>query len=84
MLVKKDRLELTMNVDEWIDTSQRLPFFHFVPIDTATALQSVNLPGVFHEDSADSIIVTTAIKLNATVLSKGRSIRSYPHVVSIW
>jgi PIN domain nuclease of toxin-antitoxin system len=84
MLVKKGRLELTMNVEEWIFTSERLPFFHFVPIDTAIAVQSVNLPGKLHDDPADRIIIATARKMNVPIISKDKRILSYPHVSAVW
>ena len=84
MLVNKGRLTLSMHVEEWIHIAEKLPFLHFVHIDNNIALQSVNLPGKFHNDPADRIIIATAIYLKAPVISKDRRIRNYPHVPSIW
>jgi len=84
MLVNKGRLTLSMHVAEWIHTAEKLPFLHFVHIDNNIALQSVNLPGKFHNDPADRIVIATAIYLKAPVISKDRRIRNYPHVPSIW
>jgi PIN domain nuclease of toxin-antitoxin system len=84
MLVNKGRLLLTMHAEDWIDTAEKLPFLHFVPIDNGIAFQSVNLPGNIHNDPADRIIVATAIKLKVPIISKDRRIRDYPHVPSVW
>ena len=84
MLVKKRRLKLTMNVEEWVFASERLPFLHFIPIDNVIALHSVNLPGNLHNDPADRIIIATATNLRASIITKDRRIRDYPHVPSIW
>jgi PIN domain nuclease of toxin-antitoxin system len=53
-------------------------------VDTAIALASVALPGEFHKDPADRIIVATARALGAPVISADEKIRSYPHVRSVW
>jgi len=84
MLVKKDRLRLTISLEEWVLIAERLAFLHYVPIDNTIAIQSVNLPGNLHNDPADRIIIATAIQLRAPVMSKDRRIRDYPHVASFW
>ncbi|MBW2097741.1 MAG: type II toxin-antitoxin system VapC family toxin [Deltaproteobacteria bacterium] len=48
------------------------------------AMESCNLPGSFHKDPADRIIVATARTHNLTLLTKDRKIIEYPHVQAVW
>ena len=41
---------------------------------------STRLPGVFHKDPADQMIVATAITHGLVLLSSDNKILSYPHV----
>jgi PIN domain nuclease of toxin-antitoxin system len=84
LLVEKSRLRLSMNAEEWIAKSESLPYLHFVSVDNRIALQSVQLPGAFHSDPADRIIVATALTLGADLVTKDDKIRSYPHVKTVW
>lgn len=84
MLVSQDRLKLTMAVEEWIGRCEALPQLKFVPVTNAVAVRSVRLPGDFHPDPADRIIVATALTLGATVITKDARIRRYAHVQSTW
>lgn len=83
-LSSRGRLQLSMDVGEWIRRCETLPFLRFVPVDNAVALRSVSLPGAFHPDPADRIIVATALLLGATLVSKDERILAYPHVSSLW
>jgi PIN domain nuclease of toxin-antitoxin system len=84
ILVDKDRLKLTLEVNDWIARSERLPFVTFISIDNTIALKSVFLPGDFHSDPADRIIVATAITTGAPLVTKDERILSYPYVETVW
>jgi len=84
ILVSKGRLNLAMNVDDWLGTAAALPGVQFSPIDRHTAVQSVHLPEPFHRDPADRIIVSTARILNLPLVTSDSNIRNYSHVKSIW
>lgn len=84
MLVRAERLELRMDVQDWIAESEGLPFLDFVPVDNRIALHSTALPGSFHADPADRMIVATARTLGAPVVTKDRKIRRYRHVKTVW
>src|SRR5579864_4481874 len=60
LLIAKDRLKLTMDTDSWLENIENLPYIQFVPVDNRIAARSVTLPGEFHSDPADRIIVATA------------------------
>ncbi len=84
MLVARGRLELTLATEEWISQAEREPGIRFAPITNRVALRAVELPGSFHPDPADRLIVATALVHGATVVSKDEKIRAYRHVRSIW
>lgn len=84
LLVSKKRLELTMEVSEWISSSEKLPFIHFIPIDNGIAVRSVYLPQPLHNDSADRIIIATSFKYGAPIITMDEKILNFPHVQSIW
>jgi PIN domain nuclease of toxin-antitoxin system len=84
LLVATGRLELTIDVQDWIAKSEALPFFTFVPVDNATFLRSVLLPGPLHADPADRVIIATAIMKGMPVVTKDERIRKYATVKSIW
>lgn len=84
MLVSKGRLQLTLDVRDWIARCEALPFLTFVPVDNAIAVQATRLVNWVHADPADRIIVSTALSLGAEVVSKDEKIRAYPYVKTIW
>ncbi len=84
MLVQKRRLQLTMDVRDWVLRSEALPFLSFVPLDNALAVQATRLPGELHGDPADRIIIATAQSLGAILVTKDEKIRNYPHVKTVW
>jgi PIN domain nuclease of toxin-antitoxin system len=84
MLTERGRLALAMEISPWLALVEQIERLRFVPVDNAIALASVALPGEFHKDPADRIIVATARALGAPVISADEKIRSYPHVRSVW
>jgi len=84
MLVGKGRLELTLNVRDWIRKTEGLPFVRFVPVDNTIMLRSVELPGKFHNDPADRIIVATAMTMGLPIVTKDKKIQFYEYVETCW
>ena len=84
MLVEKGRLELTMDVHDWIARSEALPFIQFVPVTNSIAVKSVYLRGEFHSDPADRIIIATALQLGSSVVTKDDKMHAYQHIKTIW
>ncbi|MBI4059182.1 type II toxin-antitoxin system VapC family toxin [Candidatus Microgenomates bacterium] len=84
LLVKKERLQLTMDIESWIDKISQLSAFKFIAVDNQIAAKSVNLPGVFHDDPADRMIVATALESGASLITSDKRIRKYSPVRSIW
>lgn len=84
LLEARGRLRFTMDVRDWIVQSEELPFVNFWPVNNYIGIKAVQLPGAFHQDPADRIIVATAQILGAVVVSKDVRIRKYKHVQALW
>ena len=84
MLVGRDRLTLTMNVDDWLETVAEIPGVRFVPVDNEIGVESTRLPGEFHKDPADRIIVALARHFNIPLVTADDKIRRYRHAHTIW
>lgn len=84
LLVARGRLKLTMEVGDWIAKAESLPFLAFVPVDNQIALESTRLPPPLHADPADRMIVATALRLGATLVTSDGKLARYPHVRTVW
>jgi len=84
LLVKKNRLKLTLEVADWIAKSESLSFIQFVPVTNSIAVKSVNLPLPLHPDPADRIIIATALSVGAPVVTKDKKLLGYPPIRTIW
>jgi PIN domain nuclease of toxin-antitoxin system len=84
MLVTRGRLELSLPVADWVAQAEQLGFLKFVPVTNRIALTSVSLPGDFHSDPADRIIVATAFLTGASLVTADEKIIRYGHVKTIW
>lgn len=84
MLVERGRLVLTMDVENWLATAAQIDAVRFVPVALDVMLKSSALPGEFHQDPADRMIVATARQLAAPLVTMDTKIRAYPHVKTIW
>jgi len=84
MLISKGRLKLSMDTDEWISRIEKLPFVEFIPVNNRIAGKSVLLPGEFHSDPVDRIIVATARDVGARLVSCDDRIRGYSEVQCVW
>jgi len=84
LLVKRGRLALTMDLNDWISRSEGLPFLSFLPVDNEIAHKSVQLPPPLHDDPADRVIIASAIINDAVLITKDQKIQDYPNVKSLW
>jgi PIN domain nuclease of toxin-antitoxin system len=84
LLVKRERLSISTDVNSWLATVNEIEALRFVPVDNEIALKAVELPGEFHKDPADRMIVATARALAAPLITKDQKIRDYAHVKTIW
>lgn len=84
MLAEKGRMAMTMDVSQWLALVAQIQAVRFYPVNNEVALESVQLPGEFHKDPADRMIVATARKLGANLITADEKILAYPHVKTVW
>ena len=77
LLVEKGRLQLAMELGAWIRTVLLAPGIDLMPIEPAIAIDSVRLPGNFHSDPADRLIIATARRWGAPLLTADNAILAY-------
>ncbi|WP_437825253.1 type II toxin-antitoxin system VapC family toxin [Sorangium sp. So ce1153] len=77
MLASKGRIRLSMPTREWVDTAIARSGVRVAPLDPSVAVDSVELPGEFHGDPADRMIVATARCRGATLVTRDRAIIDY-------
>ncbi len=79
-LVERGRIELTMPVKQWLIEALSFPGVRLLELTPDIAVDSTQLPGVFHRDPADQIIVATARYYNAPLLTLDAKLLEYEHV----
>ena len=78
-LVEKNRLDLSIGVDRWLEKATNYPNVRLLDLTIPIIVQSTQLEG-FHNDPADQIIVATAKVYNCPLLTADNKIINYPHV----
>jgi PIN domain nuclease of toxin-antitoxin system len=79
-LVELGRLGLPCPVGQWLQQALGYPGVRLLPLSPEIAVESTQLPGSFHRDPADQIIVATARIYNCPLVTMDQRIRGYPHV----
>lgn len=77
MLERAGRIRLSKSIHNWIEDALSAPGFILAPLTTGIAIESCNLPGDFHGDPADRIIVATARVEGARLVTSDNRIRAY-------
>lgn len=78
--VELKRLVLPVSVDDWLNIALASPGIEIIPLSAEIAVESTRLPGDFHKDPFDQIIVATARVFNIPLLTADGAILKYPHV----
>ncbi|MBN1193360.1 MAG: type II toxin-antitoxin system VapC family toxin [Coriobacteriia bacterium] len=78
------KLTLPMAIDDWYEKASSYPRIAVEPLSPRDAIASTQLPGTFHRDPADRIIVAFALRHGAPLVTSDRRIRDYAHVPTIW
>jgi PIN domain nuclease of toxin-antitoxin system len=79
-LVAKKRLALSVSATDWVRQALRYPGIRQLRLTPNIAVASTELPGDFHPDPADRIIVATARAHDVPVMTNDDRIRNYGHV----
>jgi len=83
LLVNKGSVSIPRSCEEFL--RENLSYFriHEVPVDVQIALASTQLPPL-HRDPFDRIIIATAQGHGMTILTKDRTIPTYPKTKVVW
>ncbi|MDJ0596812.1 MAG: type II toxin-antitoxin system VapC family toxin [Pleurocapsa sp. MO_226.B13] len=81
-LVEKNRLVLSLPVDEWLRTALAYPGVQLLDLNVSIVVQSTQLSG-FHNDPADQIIVATAKVYDCFLLTADSKILNYAGVKTL-
>jgi PIN domain nuclease of toxin-antitoxin system len=79
-LVAAGEIQLSIALTEWITRSMADLAAHTIAIGHDVALEAYALPGTFHRDPADRLLVATARRDGMTLVTADDRILSYPHV----
>ena len=79
-LVESGRLVLPSPTLEWLEQALAYPGVRLLDLSPQIAAESTSLPGEFHRDPADQIIVATARVFGCPLLTADDKVRKYRHV----
>ena len=79
-LVEYNRLKLSLSITDWLDQALAYPGIRLLDLTPRIAVESTQLPGTFHRDPADQMIVATARVHNCPLMTVDAKILAYPHV----
>jgi PIN domain nuclease of toxin-antitoxin system len=82
-LVEKSRLSLDREVLDWLTVALNYPAVRLLPLTPEIAVESTRLPGDFHQDPADQIMVATARVMQLALLTADEKLRAYAHVTTL-
>jgi PIN domain nuclease of toxin-antitoxin system len=78
------KLPLPLPINEWFALAKTRPGITIERLDPLDAIASTQLPGDFHKDPADRIIVAIAYPRNIELMTCDQKILNYPHVKTLW
>lgn len=84
MLVAKGRLGLSMDVEEWIEKSLRLPEVRLLELTPKIAVLSTRLAGNPPGDPADRFLIATAMIHHCPIVTKDHLMRGYNQIETVW
>lgn len=79
-LVEKGKLTLPLPVEDWIKQALAYPGLQLLELTTRIVVEATQLPGNFHRDPMDQLIVATARVHQCPLVTMDSEIRGYSHV----
>jgi len=77
MIEAKGRIVLAKPCAQWVREALSAPGLALAPLTPEVAVESCQLPGAFHDDPADRLIVATARIEDATLVTGDKRILAY-------
>ena len=81
-LAWRGRLSLTVQLRTWVTGSLQALHAETLAISHEIALAAYELPGEFHRDPADRMLVATAVVHDLALITADERILAYPHLLS--
>lgn len=79
-LVERGRISLPFPVEDWLQLALTEPGIRLLQLTPQIIVESTRLPGTFHRDPADQVIVATARVYACPLVTMDNQIRNYQHV----
>ena len=79
-LHEKQRLKFSVTLDEWFKNALARPNVVLLHLSPRIITESIKLPGNFHSDPADQVIVATARVFDCPLVTYDAKILNYKHV----
>jgi PIN domain nuclease of toxin-antitoxin system len=77
MLDAKGKVRFSLEVGEWVRQALTAPGVHLAPLTPEVAIDSSRLPEPMHGDPADRILIATARRTGATLVTRDTKILDY-------
>ena len=77
LLASRGRLSLQVSAETYIARVFSRPGVRVAPLTVEIAVRASYLPGTFHEDPADRMLISTAILLGLPLVTRDRRILRY-------
>lgn len=78
------KLTLPLPIAQWYTQARTHSGIVIEPLNPLDAIASTQLPGDFHKDPADRILVAIARRYDIPLVTCDEKILSYPNVETIW
>ena len=77
MLASRERIHLGMPCQEWVDQALKAPGIGILELSSRIAIEASYLPGKFHGDPIDCILIAAARVKNLTLATHDKKILAY-------
>ena len=77
MLESKKRIHLWAPCEQWVQQALATPGLTLAPLTPEIAIESARLPGDLHGDPIDRILVATARRMGARLMTRDRKLIEY-------
>ncbi len=82
--IQLGKLIIPMDIDRWFVKAKDYPGCRIKPLTPEDAISSTLLPGKFHKDPADRIIIAFARRHGVPLITCDQKIIEYAHVETLW
>lgn len=77
MLQAKGRITLSLELEEWVRRGLTAPGVRLADLSPEILIESTRLPGSVHGDPADRMLIATARRTGATLVTRDAAILAY-------